>query len=127
MRPLLTCLFFSVAAFAADRCPLQANIALTSVTGNQQVIAIPAANGRPIYICHVSLSWAVATLSQFKIVEGTGANCASNAVDRTGTYKDVTSMVLPFDNSPLYIAPGRAVCLYFSGTVSPGGVIRYAN
>lgn len=107
-------------------CSQSAAISFTAGGAGSTEI-IPLVLERIIRICHISFSGTVAT--NVKIVQGTGANCVTGPVDRTGPYQNVTSLALDFgsDGALRTTLTGQAVCLNVSGAVTIGGVVTFAQ
>lgn len=104
-------------------CTSRANITLSG-SGSTQIVA--ASGATRIRVCHISISFASAV--NFKLVEGTGANCATGPADITGLYNQIDSIALDFgSSSPLRSSASQALCANQSAAVAAGGVIVYAQ
>lgn len=133
MRPskaILVILFAALFATAQQNSyPLQRGITVSAASGSVEIIPLPtgSAVNRQILIGWLSAAWN--TSATVKVVYGTGTNCATGSTDVTGGYGGATSLDLYPGSAaaPLYIPPGKAVCLNFSTTVTGGGVVKYAN
>lgn len=96
----------------------------TAGAGTTQIIALSGTT--VIRICHISLSWDAAV--DFRIVQGTGANCGTGTANMTADYQNTTALALDFvPESSLRSAAGNAVCITQGGAGNSGGVVSYAQ
>lgn len=108
---------------AGFSCSLSAPIS-TAGAGTTQIIAL--AGTTVIRICHISLSWDAAV--DWRIVRGTGANCATGTVNMTDDYRNITAIGLDFGaEAALRGGAGSAVCMTQTGAGNSGGVVSYAQ
>lgn len=103
---------------------VSARINLSSVTGENQIIALSGTT--VIRIAHISVSMSAA--STVSIDVGTGSNCAAATATIWGPYpSNTTSFSLDLEPSMLAAPAGDAICLNFGGTVTAGGGVTYAQ
>jgi hypothetical protein len=108
-------------------CKGRANITLSGA-GNTQILAVPSgpAAARRHHICHIS--FALDTVVDVKLTEGTGVNCATGTADITGLYQNVSALGLDFGGySPLMASRSTAICINLSGAAVGGGVVIFAT
>jgi len=106
--------------------PFCANHAAISLTASGSTQIIGLVGGQSIQVCHISLAFTSAV--DFKLVEGTGANCVTAPADLTGAYQDITTLALDFGGlGPLIGSSGEALCANLGAVVTGGGVIIYAQ
>jgi hypothetical protein len=104
-------------------CNTQIPINLSSVTGENQVIALSGST--VIRLCNLAVGMSAA--STVAITAGTGSNCGTSTVTLWGPYPSNTTGFAE-DWSGVLMAPaGDAICLNFGGTVTAGGGISYAQ
>ena len=97
-----------------------------STAGGGTTQIIPLAGATVIRICHISLSWDAAV--DWRIVEGTGANCVTDTADLTDDYHNITAIGLDFGaEAALRGGAGNAVCITQTGAGNSGGVVSYAQ
>jgi len=107
--------------YIPDYCTKKATFQFTAATGNIQVI--PVSTTLTARICHISFS--ADTVTNLKLVNGTGATCTSSA-DETGTYQQVLGFAFDFA-SPLITTSTKTICLNSSATVTGGGTVIYSQ
>lgn len=96
----------------------------TAGAGTSQIIALSGTT--IIRICHISLSWDAAV--DWRIVQGTGANCGTGTANLTADYQNITSIALDFGtDGAVRSAAGSAVCITQAGAGNSGGVVSYAQ
>lgn len=92
--------------------------------GTTEIIAL--AGTTIIRICHISLSWDAVV--DFRIVEGTGVNCADGTSNITANYLDLSAIALDMGaDAALRSSAGGAICITQTGAGNSGGVITYAQ
>lgn len=99
-------------------------IALSAVSGENQIIALSGTT--VIRLTHLSVGMSVAATVSIDV--GTGTNCGTGTATIWGPYpSNTTGFSLDFDESPLTVPAGDAVCLNFGATVTAGGGAAYAQ
>ena len=111
---------------SAFPCTKTYTAALSSVSNYNRIILANTGSSQPVRICSIDISWATASVVNFKIGYGTGTNCGTGTVD-VSTLNQLTAWSKFWGDSPIIIPTGVDVCLYFSGSVSPGVTIQYEN
>lgn len=103
-------------------CNLRASVNL-SASGSKEIIPEPAA-GFVVRICHIDISMQSAV--DLKLVDGTGADCATGPSDLTGLAKNVVTYVQDYGvGSPLPATATSAVCVNLSAAVVGGVTAVY--
>jgi hypothetical protein len=105
----------------APDCDTSATFDITA--GTTEIVAL--AGGQTIKVCHISLSWDAVV--DFKVVTGTGANCATGTTDVTGTYQNINGVALDLGSSTLDGLVANALCITQTGAANGGGVVVYAQ
>jgi hypothetical protein len=108
--------------YIPDYCTKKATFQFTAATGNIQVIPVSAST--TARICHLSFS--ADTVTNLKVVSGTGATCTSSA-DETGTYQQVLGFAFDWTTGPLPTTAAKTICLNSSATVTGGGTVIYSQ
>ena len=104
-------------------CNARAAINLSSVTGENQIIALSGST--VIRICNISIgATAAGTIS---ITAGTGTNCGTSTVTLWGPFPANTTGFSQDFAGALPAPSGDAVCLNFGATVTAGGGVSYAQ
>lgn len=104
-----------------DYCTLHATFGFTSASGSVQMVAVSGST--TIRVCHVS--FAGDTVTNLKLVTGTGSTCTSPA-NETGTYQQVTGFAFDWA-SPLITTAAKTLCINSSASVTGGGTIIYSQ
>jgi hypothetical protein len=104
-----------------DYCTKTATFGFTAASGSVQMVAVSGST--TIRVCHVSFSGD--TVTNLKIVNGTGATCTSPA-NETGTYQQVLGFAFDW-SSPLITTAAKTICLNSSASVTGGGTIIYSQ
>lgn len=106
-----------------DKSCAAVQIVNVSASGNTVVLS-NAGNTFPRFrICHLSLAFASAV--DFKLTQGTGANCGTGTADLTGTYRNVGTIALDFSRA-ITAKSMQSVCVNLSAAVNGGGIIMYS-
>jgi hypothetical protein len=104
-------------------CTKQAAISLSSVSGENQIIALSSST--VVRICNIAVGMtAQATVS---IDVGTGTNCGTGTTTLWGPYPTNTTGFTEDFLGVLLVPAGDAVCLNFGSTVTAGGGVSYAQ
>lgn len=104
-------------------CTKAAPITLSSVSGENQIVALSGSS--VIRICNIAVGMSGA--STVSITAGTGTNCATSTTTLWGPYPSNTTGFTE-DFFGILLAPaGDAVCLNFGSTITAGGGINYAQ
>jgi hypothetical protein len=104
-------------------CTKQAAISLSSVSGENQIIALSGST--VVRICNIAVGMtAQATVS---IDVGTGTNCGTGTTTLWGPYPTNTTGFTEDFLGVLLVPAGDAVCLNFGSTVTAGGGVSYAQ
>jgi hypothetical protein len=104
-------------------CTLASAINLSSVSGENQIVALSGST--VIRICNIAVGMtAAATVS---IDVGTGTNCGTGTATIWGPYPSNTTGFTEDFLGILVVPAGDAVCLNFGATVTAGGGISYVQ
>ncbi len=111
---------------ATHSCPDQAAF---NVSAGTDVTIVSGAMGKTTYICHVD--FAAGTSSNMTIRQGTLVTtpCDTSTAALSGAYQGVVSFADDYNSlAPLHTtSTGVDVCLHFSGSVTAGGYVTYAQ
>ena len=105
-------------------CTNQASITVTAATDAVIVSGVASTN---IRVCHISFAGNAST--SVSINQGTGTTCLTNTATLAGAYANTVGLALDFtpEEALRTTVTGRDLCLHFSGTVTAGGTILYAQ
>lgn len=104
-------------------CNAASPISLTSVTGENQIIALSGST--VIRICNIAVGMTAAVTVSIDV--GTGSNCGTSTTTVWGPYPGNTTGFAQDFAGVLVIPAGNAVCLNFGGTVTAGGGVSYVQ
>ncbi len=99
--------------------------AAISLTTSGLTTIVGLSGTRLIRIAHLSVAFASAV--DFQLEYGTGGSCGTGTTALTGVYKGIGTIALDFQQAPLILPAGQALCVNLGTSVVGGGVITYAR